>query len=146
MRDDIWLEQRLEQIWELIFPDVQRLNAVNIRWKGRWKNKFGHIQLKKDKTSEIVVNGLFKDVRIPEGIIDATIAHEFVHYMHGFQSPHQQKYKHPHAGGIVTREMKRRGFAHILAEERDFVKRDWLRIYQEITGKKKRSFFSRLLG
>jgi hypothetical protein len=146
MRDQEWLESRLEQIWEMIFPDVKRLNKVSIRWKGKWKNKFGHIQMKKEE-SQIVVNGLFQDLRVPENIIDATIVHEIVHYMHGFQSPHTQRYKHPHAGGVVTREMKKRGFGHIMALEKAFIQKEWLRLYEDMTGKKKKqSFFSRLLG
>tara|TARA_Y100000310_G_scaffold345827_1_gene470696 strand:- start:6765 stop:7205 length:441 start_codon:yes stop_codon:yes gene_type:complete len=146
MRDDPWLKDRLENIWSLLFPDVERLNEVKIRFKGKWKNKFGHIQMKKDKSSEIVINGLFKDPRVPENIIDATIAHELIHYMHGFQSPHKQRYKHPHAGGVVTRELKKRGFAHWLARERDFVRKEWLPIYLELTGKKKKTIFSRVFG
>ena len=47
---------------------------------------------------------------IPEYVIDTTVAHELVHYMHGFFSPHQRLYKHPHKGGIVTKELKKRGF------------------------------------
>lgn len=152
MRDDEWLTQRLNQIWELLFPDVDRMNTVHIYFKGRWKNKFGHIRMLKNKDSEIVINGLFKHEQVPENIIDATIAHELIHYMHGFQSPHQQRYKHPHAGGIVTRELKKRGFAHWLAKERHFIQREWLPIYNDLTRDKrkkafkKKSFFSRLLG
>ncbi|MEM4266491.1 MAG: hypothetical protein QW404_00345, partial [Candidatus Nanoarchaeia archaeon] len=142
MRDNFWLASRLDRIWYAYFYDVERANNVFVRFKGRWKNKFGHISMKNDHSSEIVVNSLFRDERIPEGIIDATIAHEIIHYMHGFQSPHKRMYKHPHAGGIVTREMKRRGFAHIIYEEREFVQRHWLRLYNEITKKKPKSFFS----
>ncbi len=146
MRNDQWLTTRLDNIWNLLFPEIERKNSVKIYFKGRWKNKFGHIQMLKDKSTEIVVNSLFKDERVPEGVIDATIAHELVHYMHGFQSPHKRKYKHPHAGGIVTRELKKRGFAHIMAEERDFIQREWLTLYNDLMGKKKKGLFSRVFG
>jgi len=141
MRDDQWLAQRLDQIWLLLFPEVERKNTVLIRWKGRWKNKFGHIRMLPSKDTEIVVNMLFKDERVPEGVIDATIAHELVHYMHGFSSPHERKYKHPHAGGIVTRELKKRGFGHVMVLEREFVKKDWIPLYRELDNKPKRSSF-----
>jgi hypothetical protein len=146
MRDNIWLEQRMNHIWELLFPDLERLNKVEIKFKGKWKNKFGHIQMTKEKVSQIVINGLFQDLRVPEHIIDGTIAHELIHYMHGFHSPHKQQYKHPHAGGVVTRELKKRGFAHWLAREKDFVRKEWLRLYLDLTGKKKKTLFSRIFS
>ncbi len=128
MRDDTWLEQRLEQIWQLLFPDVEKLNNILIKFKGKWKNKFGHIKKVKG-SSEIAINALFKHDIVPEYIIDLTIAHELIHYWHGFNSPHQKRYKHPHAGGIVTRELKKRGFAHMMRLERSFVKNQWRQLY-----------------
>lgn len=136
MRDDEWLMQRLEHLWLLLFLDIERKNTVRIRFKGKWKNKFGHIRMLPTKDTEIVINSLFRDERVPEGIIDATIAHELVHYMHGFQSPHERRYKHPHAGGVVTRELRRRGFGHVMAEERVFIRRQWPSLYAQLTGKK----------
>ena len=76
MRDDQWLKDRMENIWRTIFSDVEKKNNVSIRFKGRWKNKFGHIKLLKTKDTEIVVNSLFKHEIVPEGVIDATIAHQ----------------------------------------------------------------------
>jgi hypothetical protein len=130
MRDDEWLIQRMNQIWQLLFPEVDKLNNVIVRFKGKWKNKFGHIKRLKNKDTEIAINSLFKDSRVPEYIIDLTLAHELVHYWHGFNSPHQQKYKHPHLGGIVTRELNNRGFGHILRKEKAFIKKQWWEIYR----------------
>ncbi|MFH1637530.1 MAG: hypothetical protein ABIB71_03840 [Candidatus Woesearchaeota archaeon] len=135
MRDEEWLQNRMEQIWQLLFPDVDRLNNVVIRFKGKWKNKFGHIKKIKG-SSEIAINSLFKDEVIPEYIIDLTIAHELVHYWHGFNSPHEKKYRHPHAGGIVTRELKKRGFGHLMRLERDFVRRQWRPVYSLLKGER----------
>ncbi|MBL7148002.1 MAG: hypothetical protein ISS82_04210 [Nanoarchaeota archaeon] len=129
MRDNNFLKQRLTQIWSLLFEDTPKLNTVTIRFKGSWKNKFGHIK-KTGKDTEIVVNGLFKNELVPEYIIDITIAHELIHYAHGFNSPLKRKYKHPHQGGIVTKELKIRGFLHMLKKEKLFVKKEWPRIYQ----------------
>jgi hypothetical protein len=125
MRDDIWLDQRLGQIWELLFPEVPRANNVVVRFKGKWKNKFGHIKRIDKNHTEIVVNGVFKDDFIPEFIVDLTLAHELVHYMHGFNSPLPQKYRHPHAGGVVTRELKNKGFGHLLVKEQLWIKNAW---------------------
>jgi len=123
------LNQRLVQIWSLLFEDTPKLNKVVIRFKGSWKNKFGHIK-KISKDTEIAVNGLFKHDLVPEYIIDITIAHELIHYMHGFNSPLERKYKHPHKGGIVTKELKKRGFLNMLKKEKIFVKKEWPKIYQ----------------
>jgi hypothetical protein len=115
-----------------LFNDVPRNNNVSIRFKGRWKNKFGHIKLLKTKDTEIVVNSLFRNEIVPEGIIDATIAHELVHYAHGSCSPLEKRYKHPHAGGIIRRELCQRGFEYMMKMEKEFVKKQWLDIYKEL--------------
>jgi len=136
MRGDNWLTQRLDHIWSLLFPEVERKNKVLIMFKGRWRNKFGHIE-KKGKISEIVINGYFKDERIPEYIVDLTIAHELIHYMHGFNSPHKQLFKHPHQGGVVRKELLKRGFGHMFRKERYFIKREWP-LFLKLMGKKVR--------
>ena len=130
MRDDNWLNDRLNNIWNLLFLDVERANHVYARFKGRWKNKFGHIKMQRNKSSEIVVNSLFKDEVIPEYIIDITLAHELVHYSHGFNSPLKKMYKHPHKGGIVNRDLRKRGFGELLRIEKDFIKNKWFSLYK----------------
>ena len=129
MRDNLWLEQQLDRIWHLLFHDTPRMNNVNVRFKGRWRNKFGHIKRLNDKSTEIAINGLFRNSIVPDYIIDLTLAHELIHYSHGFHSPLPRKYKHPHKGGIVTKELKQRGFSHLLRREKDFIKREWPKLY-----------------
>src|SRR3989338_9314884 len=141
MRDDAWLKERLEQIWSLLFFDVERRNDVLIKFKGNWRNKFGHIKRLKNKNSEIAINGFFKKEIVPEYIIDVTIAHELVHYMHGFNSPHERKYKHPHAGGIVDKELLRRGFGHVIRLEKKWTRNEWKRIVIDEFVKPKRKVF-----
>ena len=131
MRDNKFLLERLEQIWFLLFNEIPKLNNVNIKFKGKSKNKFGHIS-KKGKDTEIVINELFRFDIVPEYIIDLTIAHELSHYAHGFNSPLEQKYKHPHKGGVVTKEMKLRGFDKMLKREKMWFKHEWPRIYERI--------------
>ncbi len=138
LRNNIYLREKLDSIWSNHFKDIEKLNLVNIRFKGNWKNKFGHIDLKKDKSTEIVVNGFFKDHRIPEFIIDLTIAHELVHYSHGFQSPHKRLFKHPHQGGIVTKELKNRGFIRELKKEKKWLKESWYPLIEKEFPKRKR--------
>jgi len=131
MRDNEWLQKRLDEIWLNSFSDVPRNNIVKTRFKGRWKNKFGHIRMLRDKSTEIVVNGVFRNEIIPEYIIDLTIAHELVHYSHGFHSPLPRMYRYPHQGGVVNQDLKRRGFAENLRLERKWIKTDWLEFVKQ---------------
>ena len=131
MRNDIWLEKRMNQIWELLFPETPKLNNVYIKFHGKWKNKFGHIT-KRGDDSYIVINGLFKHDLVPEYIIDITIAHELIHYSHGFNSPLPRLYKHPHKGGIVRKELLKKGFGHLLRKERYFTRKEWPKLYERL--------------
>lgn len=124
-RTNEWLEQRMNNIWEILFADIERKNTVNIAFTGRWKNKLGHITRREDTSTFIAINSILKDPLIPETIVDVTIAHELTHYAHGFHSPLPRKYKHPHAGGVVTRELKKRGFTHQMKLEKEFLKKHW---------------------
>ncbi len=132
MRDNEWLSKRLSEIWEVFFSDVNKLNNVNIRFLGRWKNKFGHIKKLKNGSSEIVINGLFKDSKIPDYIVDLTIAHEIVHYFHGFNSPYPKRFEYPHKHSVVRKELISRGFKIPLKLERRFLKQDWQVICKEL--------------
>ena len=133
MRNNIFLENRLNQIWNLLFQEVPRQNKITIIFKGKWKNKFGHIKKLKDNSTEIAINSLFKNETIPEYILDLTIAHELIHYMHGFNSPLPKLFRYPHKGNIVNKELKKRGFEHLLKKEKQWVKNSWPYIYKIIT-------------
>jgi|TARA_Y100000310_G_C19995546_1_gene496066 hypothetical protein len=129
MRSDIWLENRLETIWKTVIPEIEKQNIVKIKFKGNWKTKFGHIKRLKDGSTEIAINNLFRDKQIPDFIIDTTIAHELVHYMHGFHSPLPRLYKYPHQGNIVNKELNKRGFSFLLKLEKEWIKNKWWSIF-----------------
>lgn len=131
MRDDNFLKIRLEQIWFILFNEIPKLNNVIIKFKGKSKNRFGYIK-KINKDTLIAINELFRFDIVPEYIIDLTIAHELIHYMHGFNSPLEKKYKYPHKGGIVTKELKIRGFDKMLRKEKAFFRYEWPKIYEQI--------------
>lgn len=133
MRDQEWLEIRFNQLWTLFFSDIEKKN-VHIIWKGSWKNKFGHIK-KTSKGTEIAINRLFQDQRVPEDIIKLTIAHEIVHYMHGFHSHLPKTHKHPHAHGVVDKELISRGFRYALTREKYWIKNNWINVYNELREK-----------
>ena len=48
--------------------------------------------------------------------------------MHGFQSPYEQKFRYPHQGGIVDKELKKRGFGLLLKLEKEWVKSNWISV------------------
>ncbi len=129
MRTDIWLECRLERIWNVLMPEVNRLNQIKIKFKGNWKTKFGHIKRLKDGSTEIIINNLFRNKQVPEFIIDTTIAHELIHYMHGFHSPLPKQFRYPHEGRVVDKELKNRGFSFLLKLEKDWIKNKWWETY-----------------
>jgi len=129
MRDDIWLNNRLDVVWDKIIPEVERKNKVIIRFKGKWKNKFAHIKMLRDGSTEIAINSLFRYPDVPDFILETTIAHELIHYMHGFQSPHPQLFRHPHRGGIVDKEIKKRGYDFLFDLEKSWVRKNWFRLH-----------------
>ena len=125
MRNDEWLVTLFNKVWSDKFSDVERKNNVAIRWKGKWKNKFGHIRRLKNGDTEIAINKNFQDERVPEFIVELTVAHELVHYMHGFHSPHPKLFKHPHKGGVVNKELKKRGYSEHLRKDRGWFRGEW---------------------
>jgi hypothetical protein len=104
LRDSHWLNHEMERIWASCFDDTPRINDVQIRFAGGWKNRLGVISLSEDKlTSYIGINALLSLPEVPECIARITIAHELVHYAHGFGSRLPRLHRHPHRGRIVER-------------------------------------------
>jgi hypothetical protein len=134
IRDDKWLYQLLDDVWDRHFSDVPQDNDVRIVWGRRTKNRLGSIKLdpKDPQVSIITLNSLFKEPEIPKFVIVATLVHELCHYAHGFNSPIDQKYRHPHAGGVMKTEFKERGL-----EKLYIMQRRWLRHYWHIVVEKK---------
>ena len=65
---------------------------------------------------------MFKNQKIPQVVVDHTIAHEMIHYAHGFSSKRIRMHKYPHAGGVVQKEMRKRGMGYLIAGYRSWVK------------------------
>jgi len=134
MRDDLWLIGKLDFLWSIFFTDIEKRNEVKIVFKGKWKNKFAHIKKKKDHT-EIAINGLFRNEKVPDYIVELAIAHELAHYMHGFQSPYERKFKYPHKGGVVNKELKYRGFSSYIKNEKKWIREEWFKLYEKLINK-----------
>lgn len=115
MRDNQWLLGRLEAIWEQYFSDTPQKNEVFIGFGRKSKYRFGSIRLKlNDNSTHIRINGLFRNQSIPQEIVDHTIAHELVHYSHGFSSLQPRLHRYPHRGGIIDKELSDRNLGHLV--------------------------------
>lgn len=62
-------------------------------------------------------------MRIPTEVVDHTLAHELVHYAHGFSSRRTRLHKYPHAGGVVQKEMEKRGMGNLIKSYKEWIKR-----------------------
>ncbi len=126
-RDDIWLLSRLDYIWSSYFPDVPQTNRIFIKFGRFAKLRLGSIKLdKKTGASFITISGMFKDLAIPVEVIDHTIGHELTHYTHGFSSLHPRLHRYPHEGGVVKREMEKRGMGEL---HRAY--QEWIKLYKK---------------
>ncbi|KKQ95065.1 MAG: hypothetical protein UT66_C0009G0012 [candidate division CPR2 bacterium GW2011_GWC1_39_9] len=126
MRDDKWLIRELDQIWSRYFCDVAKINKVIIKFGRRARTRLGSIKKQDNGSSLILINGLLKDLNIPDFIVQATIAHELTHYAHGFSSSHERQFKYPHKGGVVSKEMQTRGLEDILYLQKKWLKENWI--------------------
>lgn len=125
-RDNSWLLSRLDHLWSAYFTDVTQDNPIFIRFGRYSKYRLGSIRLnRKTKNSFITLTGMFKNPEIPLEVVDHTIAHELVHYTHGFSSTKVRLHKYPHAGGIVNKELRKRGMDYLIKAYRN-----WLKTYR----------------
>ncbi|MFC1780378.1 hypothetical protein ACFLY9_01650 [Patescibacteria group bacterium] len=145
-RDNEWLEQLMFDLWEDYFNDIPRKNFVLIKFGRRAKRQLGSIKWVRGNTkvksllrkrkgdltmqdekriTVITISSLFKNIKVPEYVVRATIAHEMVHYAHGFFSPLKQLYNHPHKGGLIRKEMQKRRLGGIYRRSRKWLKGKW---------------------
>lgn len=128
MRDDKWLRNLFTQVKNRNFPDLEIKNNLFIRFGRNNKQRLGTIKFgrrKENPNTFITINGFFKDERIPEFVIVATLSHELIHYAHGFFSPHPQLHRYPHRGSVVDRELTQRGLGDILKLQKEWLKHNW---------------------
>lgn len=145
MRDNKWLEEKMYELWEEYFVDVPRKNRVLIKFSKKSYRQLGCIKWATKKTrgiqklleknpvmedndervSLILISGYFKDPKIPDNVVLGTIAHELCHYTHGFNSPLNQIYDHPHKGGVIKKEMGKRGLSWLYEYAEKWLENNW---------------------
>lgn len=125
------LDAFLQEIWRGHFADVPRMNTVSITYGKPWKRRLGCIRISLDTTlSVITINTLLRHTDVPVSVLMVTIAHELAHYSHGFGSPLPRLYKHPHANGVVTRELEKRGLGDVLQQCNAWINFSWFEFYE----------------
>lgn len=130
LRDGEWLRDQMSGIWTQRFPDMPRVNNVDVSFGDSWKSRLGVISLSIDNsTSYIGLNSLLSLPEAPECIARITLAHEMVHYLHGFGSPLPRRYRNPHRGRIVEKELFARGFYEEFQEYEEWIADHWFDFY-----------------
>ena len=124
-------ELYLNEVWQTYFADVPRVNQVEIAYARPQKRRLGVIQLE-DNITRIGVNGLLQLQELPEYILITTIGHELTHYAHGFGSPLPRLHPHPHANGVVTRELDRRGLGEARHQCDEWIDKQWFTFYEKM--------------
>lgn len=124
------LNAYLESIWERYFVDVPHVNEVQIAYCKPWKNRLGLIRMSVDQTTSFIgVNALLRHELVPEYVLITTVAHELVHYAHGFGSPLPRPYEHPHANNVVNRELEKRGLGTYVQQCDAWIDKEWFAFY-----------------
>ncbi|TSC94271.1 MAG: Uncharacterized protein Athens101428_370 [Candidatus Berkelbacteria bacterium Athens1014_28] len=79
MRNDIWLENRLEYIFRKYFSDIPATNQIHIKFGRNSYRQLGCIksqsksqikQIRENSPTIIVISGFFRDEEIPNFVID----------------------------------------------------------------------------
>lgn len=128
-RNQAWLEERLHTMLQQHFPDMPQGYPIVICFGVRAKNRFGSISPRNGK-SIIRLNGLFADPELPLFVLEETLAHELVHYLHGFGSGLPKRYRHPHQGGVVEQELYARGLGTTHEQAETWRKTQWRSFYE----------------
>ena len=138
MRNNTYLENKLDAIWQTFFSDVPKDNKVSIKFGRKAAKRLGSIRkinsLNEERfDTQILINGYFRHKNIPHFVVEATIAHELCHYAHGFSSPLPQLSKFPHRGDVVDHELKRRGLRELEKAENKWLNKYWYKFINNTT-------------
>ncbi len=129
VRTDYTLFHHLSLIWREHFSDVERVNPVVIEFGRAARTRLGSITLDKPSNiSRITISHLLAYDLVPDVVLNATIAHELVHYTHGFSSLRPRIFRHPHQGGIILKEFRARGLYPTHLEARRWLRANWRKI------------------
>jgi hypothetical protein len=129
MRNNKWLKSIAQDIWLKYFHDISPTNDLRVKFGKRARWQLGCIRqgLKVRSPSIVTINGYFKNPLVPQYVVESILAHEFIHYLAGFSSSRPKLFRYPHRGGIINREMRRRGLEEIERKQKKWIKENWNR-------------------
>ena len=139
MRDEKWLNDKLQFLLKKYFANIKMHEPIEIKWGRQAKFRFGSIRILKPRglkfltkrtkpqKSIITITAMFKSQKIPVSVVEYTICHELTHYAHGFSSSNKRLFRHPHHGGVVNAELTERGARDLIGA---FKK--WLKAYRKM--------------
>lgn len=131
-RDQKWLENTLGNIWADHFHDVEPNVPLMVKFGRNARTRLGSISYDtKQKIAVIRITGLFKDNRVPENVIRATLVHELIHYAHGFHGVGRPNFDHPHRGGVIRKEFIERGLEELYVAQKRWLKANWTSILKD---------------
>lgn len=128
VRDDAWLAERVSLLWEMHFADVPIVYPIHASFGTRARYRFGSI-MARNATSIITINRLFADPFVPVFVVDGTIVHELAHYVHGYGSGLPRLYDDPHRGGVVEKELEKRGLGELNEKAAEWREANWDAFY-----------------
>lgn len=130
LRDVRWLEERLRLLQENHFADVPQGYPIVVRFGTRAQRRFGSITAR-NGISYITVNQLYANPEVPVYVVDETLAHELAHYAHGFGSGLPRLYDDPHRGGVVDKELIKRGLGEVHRKAQAWREAHWGNVYDQ---------------
>ncbi len=143
------LQNLLYDIWDEHFPDVPRKNLVVVKYGKFSKQRLGSIKWSRDlrgikglykkfkdehkvqddeRITLIILTRYFTNPEVPDFVIKTTLAHEIVHYAHGFNSPLEKRYRFPHQGNIIEKELRKRNLGKELELSEKWLKENWRKV------------------
>ncbi len=129
LRDNAWLESRFQFLWTNYYADVRRGFPITVKFGRAARYRYGSI-CNVGRECRITMNGLFAHPEVPEYVVDATLAHELAHYVHGYGSGLPKLHAHPHRGGVIDKEMQKRGCFYLEEQAAVWRREHWQSFYE----------------
>ena len=129
LRDDVWLESRLMYLWNTYYSEGPAGYPIRVNFGRPARYRFGSI-FNQGRKCRILINGVFAHPEVPEYVVDATLAHELAHYVHGYASGLPKLHSNPHRGGVIDKEMQKRGCFYLEEQAGPWRRENWHRFYE----------------
>jgi len=125
--DDL-LAETLSRMLSEHFTDIPHPEEIEVGVGRRSRRRLGTVRRGPNGPS-ITINPLLLLDGVPEYVLDATMAHELCHVVHGYGTLHRPKHP-PHRGGRVTAELRARGL-HAMTDRADaWIRSQWTNWYE----------------